>query len=154
MPVSHRKRGLSCGSPVFKDGDRYEVDRYRPITLMVVLAKAVEAVIQRRLQEKVACKDSRHASIMGFRKKRSRELALFILVETILYKIWKSRDKPSRYKKVFLLLADESDAFDGMDKQAAEIGLYKAGIRGKMWLLDSAMNKQQRIRVRVNGAAH
>ena len=38
-----------------------------------------------------------------------------------------------------------------MDKQAAEIGLYKAGIRGKMWLLDSAMNKQQRIRVRVNG---
>jgi hypothetical protein len=39
-------------TPVFKDGDRYEVDRYRPITLMVVLAKAVEAVIQRRLQEK------------------------------------------------------------------------------------------------------
>jgi hypothetical protein len=31
-----------------------------------------------------------------------------------------------------------------MDKQAAEIGLYKAGIRGKMWLLDSPMNKQQR----------
>ena len=40
-----------------------------------------------------------------------------------MYKIWKSRDKPSRYKKVFLLLADESDAFDGMDKQAADIGL-------------------------------
>jgi hypothetical protein len=54
------------------------VDRYRPIALMVVLAKAVEAVIQRRLQEKIACKDSWHASIMGFRKKRSRELALFI----------------------------------------------------------------------------
>ena len=60
-------------TPVFKDGDRYEVDRYRPITLMVVLAKAVEAVIQRRLQEKVALKDSWH-------EKRSRELALFILV--------------------------------------------------------------------------
>ena len=65
------------------------MDRYRPITLMVVLAKAVEAVIQRRPQEKIACKDSWHASIMGFRKKRSRELALFILVETILYKMWK-----------------------------------------------------------------
>ena len=72
---------------------------------------------------------------MGFRKKRSGELALFILVETILYKMWKNRNEPSRYRKVFLLLADESDAFDGMDKQAAEIELYKAGIRGKMWLL-------------------
>jgi hypothetical protein len=32
----------------------------------------------------------------------------------------------------------------------AEIGLYKAGIRGRCGLLDSAMKKQQRIRVRAH----
>ena len=50
--------------PVFKDGDSLDVGRYRPITLLVVLAKAVESVIKalaERMQQKTL-----HPSIMGF----------------------------------------------------------------------------------------
>jgi hypothetical protein len=38
--------------PVFKDGDSLDVRRYRPITLLVVLAKAVESVIKALAERK------------------------------------------------------------------------------------------------------
>ena len=36
---------------------------------------------------------------------------------------------------------DEADAFDGMDRKAAEIAMYKMGIRGIWWLLESHDSK-------------
>ena len=82
--------------PVFEDGDSLDVGRYRPITLLVVLAKAVESVIKalaERMQPKTL-----HPSIMGFTKGRGRELAIFNLVETILHRQFENRDEPAKHQ--------------------------------------------------------
>ena len=135
--------------PVFKDGDSLDVGRYRPITLLVVLAKAVESVIKalvERNQQKTL-----HPSIMGFTKGRGRELAIFNLVETILHRQFENRDGPAKHQRTYMLVSDEADAFDGMDRKAAEIALYEMGVRGKWWLLESNMTASQEVRVVVHG---
>ena len=50
-----------------------------------------------------------------------------------------------------MLVSDEADEFDGMDRKAAEIALYEMGVRGKWWLLESNMTASQEVRVVVHG---
>ena len=50
-----------------------------------------------------------------------------------------------------MLITDEADAFDGMDRQLAEIALHEMGLRGKWWILESNMTARQQVRVDVNG---
>ena len=56
-----------------------------------------------------------------------------------------------RHRRHFLLITDEADAFDGMDRKSAEIALYEMGLGGKWWLLESNMTARQFVRVSVNG---
>ena len=79
---------------------------------------------------------------MGFTK--GRELAIFILVETILHRQFENRDGPAKHQRTYMLVSDEADAFDGMDRKAAEIALYEMGVRGKWWLLESNMTRETR----------
>ena len=72
--------------PIFKDGDGLDVARYRPITLIVVLAKAVEAVIKSIAEEGQDGGGKKlHPSVMGFVKGKGGHLAIFNLVETVLF---------------------------------------------------------------------
>ena len=58
--------------------------RYRPITLIVVLAKAVEAVIKSIAEEGQDGGGKKlHPSVMGFVKGKGGHLAIFNLVETV-----------------------------------------------------------------------
>ena len=88
--------------PVFKDGDSLDVRRYRPITLLVVLAKAVESVIKALAERKR--QKPLHPSVMGFTKGRGRELAIFNLVETVLYRPFANRNGPAKPTHVYAAL--------------------------------------------------
>ena len=88
---------------------------------------------------------------MGFTKGKGRELAIFNLMETVLYRQFANRQGPAKHQRTFMLVSDEADAFDGMDRKVAEIALFEMGVRGKWWLLESNMTARQEVRVAVHG---
>ena len=67
-----------------------------------------------------------------------------------MWKQFNSRFDEPRHRRTFLLITDEADAFDGMDRKSAEIALYEMGLGGKWWLLESNMTARQFVRVSVN----
>ncbi len=68
------------GVPVIKEGDSLDGGRYRPITRLVVLAKAVESMSKAPVERKR--QKTLHPSVVGLR----REPATFKLVETVLHR--------------------------------------------------------------------
>ena len=87
-----------------------------------------------------------HPSVMGFTKG-----TIFNLVETVLFRQFETRHREPRHRRTYMLITDEADAFDGMDRQLAEIALHEMGLRGKWWILESNMTARQQVRVDVNG---
>jgi hypothetical protein len=70
--------------PIFKDGNRTNIDNYRPIALLPVFSKIIEKIVLNQVLEyfegnRLFCK-----SQFGFRKRRNTKMAAFELITEIL----------------------------------------------------------------------
>ena len=91
--------------PIFKSGDPTQVSNYRPISIVPIMAKIVERVVQRQLFTYMTNNHLLSSSQHGFRPHHSTEAALL----TVTNKIFSNMD---RGHLSLLCLLDLSKCFD------------------------------------------
>ena len=94
--------------PLYKKGEAYSLDNYRPISLLSSLSKVFEKVVFNQLYNYFTCNKLFYSSQYGFRQLHSTELASLELVD----RITKYIDEGKLPLSVFL---DLSKAFDTID---------------------------------------
>lgn len=118
-------------SSLFKGGDEYDRDNYRPISVLPQLNIVFERLIKKRLtcfleENRILCENQ-----FGFQKGHSTSHAISALYEHIVHNTEK--------KKVnALLFLDLKSAFDTIDPDILIKKLEHYGIRGKMLLVLSS----------------
>jgi hypothetical protein len=112
--------------PIFKDGDRQNVDNYRGITLLSVVGKLYTSILNNRISEWLEKEKKLVEEQGGFRKKRSTVEQIFILKETI-------QGRRRKKKKTCCCFLDIRKAYDTVFREGVWEGLWVKGIGGKMW---------------------
>lgn len=114
---------IAVVTPVFKKGDRYQVENYRPISLISNFGKILEKIIKCRLITHLVKHSLISDKQYGFQEKKSTSDAIARLT-TLMYD---AVDKSTPSLCVFLDLAK---AFDTVSHAQLLIKLEKIGIRG------------------------
>ena len=110
-------------TPVFKDGDPTQFGNYRPISVLSVISKIFERVIQTRLLGFLKRQGSLLVSQYGFRRGHSTYMAILDMVENIR-QAWEDGE---HCLGVFI---DFRKAFDTVDHSILLGKLEHLGIRG------------------------
>lgn len=109
--------------PIYKSGDIETVDNYRPISLLPVLSKILEKVLNTRLINYLKTKDIIAHNQYGFREGKSTEDAVLALTSDIV-------DHLEKKNKCLCVFLDLSKAFDTVSNSLLLFKLEKIGIRG------------------------
>ena len=125
-------------SPIFKTGDKSDPANYRPISLTCVLCKVLEHLVASDLTKHLANSNILFELQHGFRKKRSCETQLVMLVDEI------SKNRQLG-KQTDLIPLDFSKAFDKIAHESLISKLHFYGIRGKTlsWIKDFLDSRSQ-----------
>ncbi|KAL4703558.1 hypothetical protein ACJJTC_000195 [Scirpophaga incertulas] len=91
--------------PIFKCGDKHNVNNYRPISVLSTLSKILEKIMNRNLVSFLECYKSISENQFGFRKNRSTEDAINSLVQYVVRNV-------DSAKKCLAIFLDLSKAFD------------------------------------------
>lgn len=134
------KLKLSLIKPLFKKGEKCDINNYRPITLIPILSKIYEKCMYKRLTN--FCNKFQIISDkqFGFQKNKSTSLAIFSLMQAILSNI------NNNYITTGLFF-DLSKAFDLVSHEILLQKLEAIGIRGPVlqWLSSYLTNRNQRV---------
>ncbi|CAH2087990.1 unnamed protein product [Euphydryas editha] len=109
--------------PIYKSGDRENISNYRPISVLTIISKILEKLINKRLVNYLQQRKIISDNQFGFIKNRSTEDATILLTETITKHI---EDK----SKVIGVFLDLSKAFDTVSIQILLSKLETIGVRG------------------------
>lgn len=115
---------LSVVKPIFKKGDKLDVNNYRPITLVPILSKVFEKAFHKRITNFLDKFGILHSDQFGFRKGSSTTLAGFEFLRNVA----ESLNDGIPIASVFL---DMSKAFDFVSHDILLNKLNRYGIRGK-----------------------
>ena len=110
--------------PIFKKGNREELNNYRPISLLPNISKILEKIIYSRVIDFLNRNDILSKYQFGFRKKHSTAHAILSFTE----KVSRAIDKFQHTAGIFL---DLSKAFDMINHDMLLYKLNHYGIRGK-----------------------
>ena len=131
---------LAHVTPLFKAGDPSVPTNYRPVSLLPVISKLLEKLVQKALVDFVdpALPNTQFA----FRPGHSTEDVLALLSDTVL----QARDNGS---VVATCLLDMSKAFDKVKHATFVQDLFSIGISGTAlkWLRDYLSGRHQRVRM-------
>ena len=107
-------------NPIFKTGDKDNVNNYRPISILPTLSKIIEKWIQIKLLIYLDQHTLLHKNQSGFRKNHSTESALILMTDTWLKAI-------NEGKLVGCAMIDFRKAFDLVDHQLLlkKLRIYK-----------------------------
>ena len=94
--------------PIFKKGENYIFDNYRPVSLLPSLSKVIEKIMYVQLYDYFSINKLLYESQYGFRSKHSTELAALELIDQIVSRM----DKNETPINIYL---DLSKAFDTLD---------------------------------------
>ena len=127
--------------PVFKKGDKNDVNNYRGITLLSCLSKLFTRIINNRLNEWAESEEVLTEAQFGFRKERSTSDCLFILhglVEILL----------ARGKKLYCCFIDYEKAYDYIDRAALFYKLTSTSVSSKCVNIIKSMYSKIKLEVR------
>ncbi|XP_072931145.1 uncharacterized protein [Epargyreus clarus] len=129
-------------TPIYKSGNKEDVNNYRPISVLPALSKILEKLINYRLRKFFADNDLLSKNQFGFRNGISSEDAVLALTEEICYQL----DSGNKCLGVFL---DLSKAFDTVSIPILLEKLYHFGIRGvpHSFLSDYLTDRQQQLKL-------
>lgn len=133
---------LSVVKPLFKKGERDDMNNYRPITLIPILSKIYEKCMYHRLMSYCEKFNIIKKEQFGFQKRKSTTLAIFSLLKTILNGI-------NNNQLVTGLFFDLSKAFDLVSHVSLLQKLEALGIRGlpHQWISSYLTDRQQCVTV-------
>ena len=107
--------------PSFKGGDSEELNNYRPISVLLVLAKVIERHVHDSLSSYPCENNLIYSKQSGFRKLHSTETALIRIIEHLLFNL--DNDRVSG-----MILIDYCKAFDMIDHVILQDKLYAYGL--------------------------
>lgn len=112
--------------PIFKEGEKKNVDNYRGITLLSVVGKLYTSILNERLSKWLEKEKKLVEEQGGFRPGRSTTEQIFILKEVVL-------GRRRRKKKTFCCFLDIRKAYDTVCREGLWERLWGKGVRGKIW---------------------
>ena len=130
--------------PIHKGGSKFDIQNYRPISLLSAFSKFFEKVMHKRISNFIDGNESLNENQYGFRKGRSCEHALLAAQNELITSLSKNQIS-------ILLLIDFSKAFDMVDHRILLHKLQNYGIRGNAYnWLKSYLNERKQY-VSING---
>ena len=128
-------------SHCLKNKERYLVNNYRPISLLVTISKLLEKVVYTRTYRFLCYTDQLYQSQYGFRSGFSCENAICELVGRVA----KHKEQKEPSIGVFI---DLSKAFDTLNHSMLLNKMERYGIRGHAldWYTSYLTNKQMRVK--------
>ena len=135
---------IGCLSPVYKKGDKLNLENYRPICSLSPLSKIFERIIYNKMIAYIDKNNIMSETQFGFRKKMSTETALMKFMDYV-------HSGLSAKHYVGTVFMDLSKAFDVMNHEILKQKLEHYGFRGIF--LDFMMQfvQDRRYFVNVNG---
>ena len=119
------------------------LDHCRPITLLQVVAKLMESILQRRLARHIEDGGLFNDAQTGFREGRSTIDNLFILTETM-------RQRATRDKDTVLVFIDIKSAYDRIDRNLLfDVLAQRMGVHGRLYRILHVMFERVPRCVRV-----
>ena len=127
--------------PIFKSGDKGEVNNYRGITLLSIVCKLFTKIMNSRLNDWAENEYILTESQFGFRSQRGTTDCLFILhglIEKLL----------SNGKKLYAAFIDYEKAFDYLKRGAIWAKLIKSGVSSKCIRIFQSLYEKMKLEVR------
>ena len=127
--------------PIFKSGDKGEVNNYRGITLLSIVCKLFTKIMNSRLNLWAENEKILTESQFGFRQQRGTTDCLFILhglIEKLLV----------QGKKMYAAFIDYEKAFDYLDRGAIWAKLIKNGVSSKCIRMFQSLYEKMKLEVR------
>ena len=128
--------------PIFKSGNKFLVENYRPISKLCIIAKLFESIVCDYLY--LDCKNVINPEQHGFMKKRSVDSNLFIYSQYLL-------DAMDAGLQVDAIYTDFSKAFDKIDHNILKNKLAGVGVHGSLlgWFSSYISNRTQAVKIGV-----
>jgi hypothetical protein len=141
--VFPEKLKLAIVRPLFKKGDKENMDNFRPIALLNVFSKIIEKVIYNSINQYFESNNLFAQEQKGFRKNKSINMAIFDLLQEIMTNI-------DRQHSVCALYMDLTKAFDFVDHTILMRKLHNYGIRGNIYDLLKSYLAGRKQMVQIN----
>ena len=125
-------------TPIYKKGPREDPGNYRPISVLPIIAKIFEKIVNKRVVEFLDSNAILYKHQYGFRKKYSTKLSVINLINALV----KSIDEGKHTLGIFV---DFKKAFDTINHKILLSKLSFYGIRGKalQWFGSYLSNRSQ-----------
>ena len=130
-------------TPLYKNGERGDLHKYRPISITPSISTIFEKLIKERISNFVNKHKIIHPNQYGFQPNKSTQGALTHLTSEIVKNIDQS-------KPTIVAFLDITKAFDTVDHTILIDALLKNGIRGRFLNLLQSFLKDRTQRVKIN----
>ena len=133
---------IAKGTPIFKSGDKTDLNNYRPISVLPCFSKMLERIMYNRLYKYLLDNDILYRKQFGFQIGQSTDHAILELAD----QIYDSFDKNLFTLGVFI---DLSKAFDTVDHSILIKKLQIYGVLGSniSWIRSYLSNRKQFIQI-------
>ena len=133
-----------CITPIYKNGEKSEVNNYRPVCSLTPFSKIFERIIYNRMISFIESNNIFTSSQFGFRSGYSTESAIIQFIDKI-------HNGLSKRQHTVAIFMDLSKAFDVLDHQILAQKLDHYGFRGKFLDLLISFISNRNYFVSANG---
>ena len=128
--------------PVYKDGEKILLKNYRPLSIILIIAKIFEICVKEKMGNYLEHINFFADNQNGFMKGKSTDTALFKHISQIAGSV-------ENNKVTLGVYLDLAKAFDTISHTILCKKLQKAGIRGKIldWFVSYLQNRKHRVKI-------
>lgn len=137
--VFPNKLKTSIVKPIFKTGDKNNIDNYRPVAILTVFSKIYEKIIYQCVYTFFEKHNLFAPCQYGFRKNKCINMAIYNFLNRVLTNI-------DRRASTVAMFMDMSKAFDRVDHKILLKKMYAYGVRGNVYeLMQSYLAERSQI---------